>query len=266
MDNRRPYRDANSTAGRSPRSLNDGARTDFGMGNRGYRAGRDLSRTDASPFRGKNGVVKSGRGNATRGKKNVPPRDEIKITSDLQITDGKLRGRILRSSLAPKGRPTPRYMRESMFRILARRVRAGRFLDLCAGCGTVGLEAISRGAMLATFVERSSKFASHLKSNLKECGIHENRGQVYELEAIPFLKRSARRKRVWDIVYVGHLPDTKTDEIIDTIGRGTVLARGGVAVIEHASEPGLPENLGVLRQWRTLEKDGNSLSFYNRSA
>ena len=65
-----------------------------------------------------------------------------RIVSDMQITDGKHRGRYLKSTDSPKVRPTARRIREIMFRILFRKVRAGRFLDLCAGAGTVGIEAI----------------------------------------------------------------------------------------------------------------------------
>ncbi len=156
-------------------------------------------------------------------------------------------------------------VREMMFRLISRRVRAGRFLDLCAGCGVVGLEAISRGAMLVTFVERSARLASHLRANLKKIGVHENRGQVQEIEALPFLARCAKRKRVWDIVFVGHA-EASSPEIIETVARGKMLAPNGVIVIEHPSTSPLPDDLGNLRRWRNLERDGYALSFYNRKS
>ena len=200
----------------------------------------------------------------SRTNKRAPRGPEISITSDLQVTDGKLRGRLLQNSLSPRGTPTCRHLREQMFRVLAKRVRAGRFLDLCAGCGTIGIEAISRGAMLATFVECSSRMASHLRNNLKEAGVHENRGQVVEIEAVPYLNRCSRRGRVWDVVYLGRLDGEPGAQLIELLGRGRIIARGGVVVIEHSSDSALSETLGVLKQWRTIEKDGTSLSFYNR--
>ena len=189
---------------------------------------------------------------------------EIKIISDLQITDGKLRGRFLKNSDSPIGVPTPRQIRETLFRLLSRRVRAGRFLDLCAGCGTIGLEALSRGAMLITFVERSGRMVSFLRKNLSEYNVRDGHSQVNEIEAIPFLVRAAARKRKWDVIYVGRPSEMQSEELIEVISRGRLVAPKGVIVIEHPAETPLPEELGMLRQWRSIAKDGTSLSFYNR--
>jgi 16S rRNA (guanine966-N2)-methyltransferase len=95
----------------------------------------------------------------------------------------------LQSTASPNVRPTARRIREVMFRILFRRIRAGRFLDLCAGSGMVGIEAISRGAIIATFVERSAKMCSFIKKNLESCEIKEGHGEVVEMEVVPFLKK-----------------------------------------------------------------------------
>ena len=80
-----------------------------------------------------------------------------KITSELQVTDGRYEGELLTNIEKINSSVSARKVRESMFRLLARKVRAGRFLDLCAGNGTIGIEAISRGAMLGSFVERSAR-------------------------------------------------------------------------------------------------------------
>ena len=90
----------------------------------------------------------------------------IKITSEMQVTDGKLRGKFLQSTTSPKVRPTTRKLREILFKIITRRIRGRRFLDVCAGSGAVGIEAISRGALLGTFVERSAKMCSFIKKNM----------------------------------------------------------------------------------------------------
>jgi 16S rRNA (guanine966-N2)-methyltransferase len=151
-----------------------------------------------------------------------------------------------------------------MLRVIARRVRGARFLDLCAGCGMVGLEAISRGSMLSTFVERSARAASILRKNITEMGIKEGHAEVVEMEAGPYLKRSAQRKRTWDVVFVACTGGSDDAEILDLMGRGRVIKPGGIGIIEHRSDQPLPEKLGVLTQWRTLENDGTSVTFYNR--
>jgi 16S rRNA (guanine966-N2)-methyltransferase len=188
----------------------------------------------------------------------------VKITSDLQVTDGKFAGRLLGNSSSPKASTMPRGLRDSMLRLIARRVRGARFLDLCAGCGMVGLEAISRGAMLSTFVERSARAASFLRKNIAEMNIKDGHAEVVEMEAAPYLKRAAQRKRKWDVVFVARTGGPDDAELLELIGRGRVIELGGIAVVEHKSDEPLPEKLGLLVHWRTLEKDGTSISFYNR--
>ncbi len=74
-----------------------------------------------------------------------------KVYSEMQVTDGKHRGKFFQSTTSPKVRPTTRRIRETLFKIISRRVRGRRFLDLCAGSGAVGLEAVSRGSLLSNF-------------------------------------------------------------------------------------------------------------------
>lgn len=199
--------------------------------------------------------------------KGVPPwKKEYlpKIVSDMQITDGKHRGKYLKSSESPKVKPTARRIREVMFRILFRRVRAGRFLDLCAGSGTVGLEAISRGALLATFVERKAKMCSFIKKNMENLEIKEGHGEIHQMEVIPFLKQMAKRKRFWDVVYYDPPYDTDYDEVLKYFERGAAITPGGVLVIEHHSEMFFPEAIGVLKRWRVIVQGETAISFYDR--
>ncbi len=190
--------------------------------------------------------------------------ERIKITSDLQVTDGKYRGTLLLNSTSPRMKPTVRRLREIMFKILSRRVRAGRVLDLCAGHGIVGIEAISRGAMVATFVERSAKMCSFIRKNLERCSIKPGHGEVAEIEIQPFLKRAAKRRRLWDVVYFSPPLDSEYDEILDYFRRGTTLSPGGVLLIEHHSEMFFPEKLGGLKRWRVILQGDSALSFYQK--
>ena len=191
--------------------------------------------------------------------------NRIKIVSDLQITDGKHRGKYMQTTLSPSAQPTPRRVREIMFKILFRRVRAGRVLDLCAGCGTIGLEAISRGSMISTFVERSARLCSLIRKNLENIGIKSGHGEVNEIEVIPFLKRAAKRRRFWDVVYFTCPKIEGADEIMECFSRGTAITPGGTLVIEHDAETTYPEKLGVLKRWRVVVQDDTALTFYNRN-
>lgn len=187
-----------------------------------------------------------------------------RIVSDMQVTDGKHRGKYLKSSESPKVRPTARRIREVMFRILFRSVNAGRFLDLCAGSGTVGIEAISRGALIATFVERSAKMCSFIKKNLETLGIKEGHGEICETEVVPFLKKMAKRNRQWDVVYFDPPYDSNYDEVLEYFSRGVALKERGILVIEHPAEMFFPEKFGVMRRWRVVVQGDTALSFYDR--
>jgi len=186
------------------------------------------------------------------------------IVSEMQVTDGKHRGKYLESTASTKVRPTARRIREVMFRVLHRRVRAGRFLDLCAGSGMVGIEAISRGALICTFVERSAKMCSFIKKNLKACGIKEGHGEVCEIEVVPFLKQMLKRRRFWDVVYFDPPYDSNYDEVLSFFSRGAALKPQGVLVIEHPAEMFFPEKFGVMSRWRVLVQGETALSFYER--
>ena len=186
------------------------------------------------------------------------------IVSEMQITDGRHRGKHLTGAASPNVSMTARRVRETMFRILYRRVRAGRFLDLCAGTGIVGIEAISRGALIATFVERSARMCSVVRKNLETCGIKTGHGEVVQEEVVPFLKQMHKRKRHWDVVYFDPPRDANYDEVTAYLARGAAIKPKGVLIIEHHSEMFFPEKIGVLTRWRVFEQGATTLSFYER--
>lgn len=189
---------------------------------------------------------------------------KIKIVSDLQITDGKHRGKYLQVSAAAKAKPTSRRIREVFFKILFRRIRARRFLDLCAGSGTIGLEAISRGSIVSTFVEKSPKLCSFIRKNMAALEIKEGHGEIFELELLPFLMRMWKRRRYWDVVYLDARHGEATEEVLGYLGRGATIAPGGNLVVEHDAEIFMPERLGCLKRWRVVVQDGTALSFFER--
>lgn len=191
--------------------------------------------------------------------------DKPKIVSDMQVTDGKHIGKYLQSTTSPKVRPTMRKLRETLLKIVARRIRGGRFLDLCAGSGAVGFEAISRGALLGTFVERSAKMCSFIRKNMESLGIKEGHAEIFEIEVIPFLKQMANRRRFWDVVFLDPPYDANYDEILKYFSRGVCVKPKGMLIIEHHAEMFFPEKLGVLTRWRVIVEGDSALSFYDRA-
>ncbi|HEV7844429.1 MAG TPA: RsmD family RNA methyltransferase, partial [Pyrinomonadaceae bacterium] len=120
----------------------------------------------------------------------------------MRVIAGKYRGRNLRSPPSMQVRPTSDRLRETLFNILAPRIEDVRFLDICAGSGAVGIEALSRGAAHVTFVDRSRKMCGLIESNLDLCGVPEDETEVVQAEAAEFLRRvGSKNVERWDIAF-----------------------------------------------------------------
>ena len=92
----------------------------------------------------------------------------------MRIIAGKYRGRKLKSPPSLQTRPTSDRLRETLFNILAPRIKGARFLDLCAGSGAVGIEALSRGAAHVTLVDQSRKMCGLIETNITALGFDES--------------------------------------------------------------------------------------------
>src|SRR5436190_18625177 len=92
------------------------------------------------------------------------------MRTQLRIVAGSLRGRKLNCTVSPTLRPTPQMVREALFSILGNAVPDRPFYDVFAGTGVVGLEALSRGASLAEFIERDFRLAQDIDRHLKAFG------------------------------------------------------------------------------------------------
>jgi 16S rRNA (guanine966-N2)-methyltransferase len=163
-------------------------------------------------------------------------------------------------------RPTSDRLRETLFNVLAPRIEGSRFLDLCAGSGAVGIEALSRGAAHTTFVDRSRKMCGLIESNLDLCGVPEDETEVVLSEAAEFLRRAAvRGDTPWDIAFfdppyaIDYLP------VLAAFGTGAMLHTEGLLVVEHHHKNELKDAIGDLRRWRILKQGDSSLSFYERT-
>ena len=178
----------------------------------------------------------------------------------MRVIAGAFKGRNLKSPPSLQVRPTSDRLRETLFNVIAGRVPDSRFLDLCAGSGAVGIEALSRGAAHATFVDRSRRSCQLIESNLELCRVPEEQRDIYCSEASEFVRQWDGDK--WDLVFFD--PPYKTDylRILGLLGSGKVLNAGGLLVAEHHHKTELPETAGNLTRTRILKQGDSSLSFY----
>jgi 16S rRNA (guanine(966)-N(2))-methyltransferase RsmD len=164
-------------------------------------------------------------------------------------------------------RPTSDRLRETLFNVIAPRIEGVRFLDLCAGSGAVGIEALSRGASHATFVDRSRKMCGLVEANLDVCKIPEEQTEVVQAEALDFLKRSiARKEKRWEIVFYD--PPYATDylRVLDFTGAHVreLLSEDGLMIVEHHHKKDLNDEIGSMIRTRILKQGDSALSFYQR--
>jgi len=119
--------------------------------------------------------------------------------SGLRVISGKARGRKLRAVPGDTTRPITDRTKESLFNILGADIQDASFLDLFAGTGSVGIEALSRGAGFVRFVDKSRQAVETVKSNLQMTGLGQS-AEVLQMDAFAFLERSA--DRAFDYIYI----------------------------------------------------------------
>jgi 16S rRNA (guanine966-N2)-methyltransferase len=186
----------------------------------------------------------------------------------MRIISGKYRGRRLKSPPSLETRPTSDRLRERLFNILAPRIRGARFLDLCAGSGAVGIEALSRDAAHTIFVDQSRRMCGLIEGNLEALGVDQDGVEVLSVEATEFLGRRAKKEAgAFDIVYYDPPYATDYEVVLAYLGEQTarLLAEDGVVVVEHHRKKDLKETLGGLKRYRVVKQGDSCLSFYAAS-
>jgi 16S rRNA (guanine966-N2)-methyltransferase len=184
----------------------------------------------------------------------------------MRIIAGEYRGRVLKSPPDSRTRPTSDRLRETLFNILAPQIGDDtRVLDLCAGTGAIGIEALSRGAEFVTFVDKSRRSCALIEENLDLLAIEESRTEVVALPAENFTGRE--HKIGWDVVFYDPPYDTNYGLVLFDFGSedSRLLRSDGVLIAEHHAKNALPDATGQLRRWRLLKQGDTCLSFYERN-
>ena len=190
----------------------------------------------------------------------------------MRIIAGLLRSRSLQAPPGLNTRPTSDRLRETLFNVLAPRIEGARFLDLYAGSGAVGLEALSRGAARVEFVEKASAALRVLSGNLERLGLvtpGETAGfRIHSAAVGAFLRRAAAapKQEPYEVLFLDP-PYDAAEEYAATLGllggaAAGLLAEGAVVIAEHRRKERLEERYGSLERTRLLEQGDAALSFY----
>lgn len=166
----------------------------------------------------------------------------------MRVITGSARGRVLKTLEGEDVRPTTDRVKEAIFSIIQFEIEGREVLDLFAGSGQLGIEALSRGAAYATFTDLSKDAVSVIKSNLLSTGLHKN-SAVLQSDAMTFLRNSRKK---FDIIFMD--PPYSKGILQKALPLAAeVVNDGGVIVCEHPYGQELPETVGDFALYRSYK-------------
>jgi 16S rRNA (guanine(966)-N(2))-methyltransferase RsmD len=183
----------------------------------------------------------------------------------MRIVAGTFRSRTLQAPAGLATRPTSDRLRETLFNVLAPRIEGAEFVDLYAGSGAVGFEALSRGAAHVAFVERAPAPLKVLHANLDRLGVSTG-VSIHATGVVSFLRKPRTGTAAFDVVFLDP-PYDVGEEYAATLGllggaAAGLLAAGAVVIAEHRRKQRLELHYGALERTRLLEQGDAALSFY----
>ena len=181
----------------------------------------------------------------------------------VRVIGGELKGRKLASPRAGQLRPTSSLVRGAIFSILgAERISGARVLDLFAGTGALGIEALSRGAQWVEFVERGLKLCANIRSSVKQMAF-DHRCQVHCAKAE---RAIASLMGGYDVVFMDPpYRQEGLDDILASLDEAGIVKAGGLVIVEHSKLTDLEDKYGTLRRTDTRRYGDTSLSIYRHS-
>ncbi|HUO35470.1 MAG TPA: 16S rRNA (guanine(966)-N(2))-methyltransferase RsmD [Candidatus Acidoferrum sp.] len=185
----------------------------------------------------------------------------------MRVIAGKFRSRRLKGPKSLRLRPTSDRLRETLFNIIGPAVDGSLFVDLFAGTGAIGIEALSRGAREVFFAESHAASANLIRENLTALDVREG-ALVMEHDALRALENLASRHLLADFIFLDP-PYAESDEhlrILEFLDSSHLVAPYGLVIVEHHGKTALPERLDRLERVRLLEQGDASLSFYRLAA
>jgi len=182
----------------------------------------------------------------------------------MKVTAGAERGRKLRAPRGANTRPTGAKVREAIFNILGP-LPSAPVLDLYAGTGALGIEALSRGASHATFVERDGRALAALQRNLREFELSARARVMDSSVAVALQRLSDEKTQKFSWVFVDPpYAAGEVEPVLALLSGGQVLDTGAVVIVEHDRHNLPPEQVGALQMVDRRGYGDTYLSFYRR--
>jgi 16S rRNA (guanine966-N2)-methyltransferase len=187
----------------------------------------------------------------------------------MRVIAGIYRSRILKSLKGLALRPTSDRLRETLFNVLGAGIQGSRFLDVFAGTGAVGIEALSRGARQVSFIENHAPSAALIRKNLAALKVHSS-VTVICADAIRGLETLEAKVKAgeaaYDYIFIDppYAATADYSRVLQKVGVSELLADRGIVTVEHRKTLDLPESFEALKRVRLLRQGDAALSFYRR--
>lgn len=192
------------------------------------------------------------------------------LFTPMRIIAGKYGSRLLKSLKGDALRPTSDRLRETLFNILGADVSGLRFLDVFAGTGAVGIEALSRGAAEAVFIENHAPAAKLIRRNLDSLGIPSTAATIFAADALTAMEKLAARQTpstppvnfvFLDPPYAAHEDYLRALDFLGSTS-ANFLSPDALIIFEHHHKFSLPASSGCLTRTRLLKQGDAALSFF----
>jgi 16S rRNA (guanine(966)-N(2))-methyltransferase RsmD len=183
----------------------------------------------------------------------------------MRIIAGSRQGKVILEPTTREIRPMREAVRAALFNILQDVVKESRFLDLFAGTGSVGLEALSRGARSCDFVDLSPEAISIINKNLVALDL-TSQARVHQLDSLTAIERFHQHGEKFDLLFIGP-PYGKglAVQAFEKLAEDPILSEGGIAITEVFKKEILADAYGAYRLFEERQYGDNSLKFYGAS-
>ena len=184
----------------------------------------------------------------------------------MRIIGGEFRGRRLKTLKSVKMRPTPMRVKEALFNILGNRVIGSSFLDLYAGSGQMGIEALSRGAEEVIFIDNHIASVRLIQENL---GLVSSKkvSRIPRNNVLKSLDNLSKEKRRFDIIFLDPPYEGRlVKNTLQALAKSDILKSTTLIITEHHKSLNLDKEIGSLERVRQQRYGDTILSFYKKSA
>ncbi len=180
----------------------------------------------------------------------------------MRVIAGSAKGRQLKAVPGNSTRPTTDKIKEAIFNIIKPFVDGGSVLDLYAGTGGLGIEALSRGMSKAIFVDKDRKCVEIIKNNIDLCNFSEIT-EIYRNDSIRALNILIKRGIQFELIFID--PPYKMNNyevVLKSLSDNNMISNQGIVVVEHDVKISLPSKIGVLTLIKNVDYGNTGVTIY----